>query len=156
MIEVGAITAASQAVTRLLRLSKVARLQAAVSRYSRLHAQLRAQKGLESPADKIADLVDLQVGKLVEREKAALARVYDWSVFAGALAVSLILGAPIYWLVIYPHWWTTALLVVDAVIIVLFMAVGIAGIRRNPEVSEPAALGPPQEQIEGSTFPPPP
>jgi hypothetical protein len=153
LIEVGAITAVSQAVTRIFRLSRVARLQVSVNRYIKLHAQLRAQDGLEQPAGRIASLIDLQVSDLVNRERTALARIYDWSTFGGALVASLILAVPMYWLVKYRYWWTTALLVIDALFIILFMTIGLTSIRKNPERHEQASLGPPQERIDGPNLP---
>jgi hypothetical protein len=155
LIEVGAITAASQAITRVFRLSRLARLQVSVNRYAKLHAQLRQQKGLERPADRVADLIDLQVSNLVDREKVALARVYEWNTFIGALIASLILGIPVYWLVKYRFWWTTALLVIDAIFIILFMAVGFTSIRKTPPRPEQGSFGPLQERI-GDADPPAP
>lgn len=131
MIEVGAITAVSQAITRILRLSRIARLQVSVSRYIKLHAQLTNQQGLERPTERVAHLIDLQVENLVDREKRPLNRQYNWNTFMGALVASMILGIPVYWLVEYRYWWMTTLLVIDALIIVLFMAIGITGIWSN-------------------------
>jgi hypothetical protein len=149
LIEVGAITAISQAVTRLFRFSRVARLQVSVSRYAKLHAQLRAQEGLTQPADKIAGLIDCQISDLVTREEAALSRVYDWNTFAGAVVFSAIIGSPMYWLITYRSWWTTTLAIIDGLFIVLFIAIGISSIRKNPKQLEQDAIGPPEEQISG-------
>ena len=50
MIEAGVITAISQAVTRVFRISRVERLQGSINKHLKLYAQMKGQEGLEQPA----------------------------------------------------------------------------------------------------------
>jgi membrane protein YdbS with pleckstrin-like domain len=112
-----------------------------------LHAQLKAQEGLEQSADRIAALIDLQISDLVARERTVLARVYEWNTFAGAMISSVIIGSPMYWLIMHRSWWTTTLLVIDGFFILLFIAVGISSVRKSSGQSEKESIGPPEERI---------
>ncbi len=135
MLELGAISTATQAVARLLRLSKTARLQASVVRYTKLYSQLRSQDGLEEPAKKVGALIDFQVHNLVGREALALTRVYDWGSFVAAIFCAAIVASPVYWLWNQKHWWSHLVAILLGLVAILFVAVGISTVRKTPDLS---------------------
>jgi len=135
MLELGAISTATQAVARLLRLSRTARLQASVTRYAKLHQMLQSQQGLEEPAKKVGALIDVQVSNLIGREAVALTRVYEWGGFIASIFCAAVVASPIYWLWIHKHWWSQIPAIVLALVALLFVIAGITTIRKTPDFS---------------------
>jgi hypothetical protein len=152
LLELGAISTATQAVARLLRLSKTARLEASVGRYAKLYAQLQSQDGLEEPAKKVGALIDFQVHNLVGREALALTRVYDWGSFVAAVFCAAIVASPVYWLWTQKYWWSHVLAIFLGLIALLFVAVGISSVRKTPDSSgdEEPSSSPPEHADETS------
>src|SRR6266581_1013928 len=125
MLELGVISGATQAVARLLRLSRTARLEASVGRYTKLYALLSSHEGLSEPAQKLGLLIDFQVGNLVAREARALTRVYEWGGFVAAAVCTAIVVSPVYWLWNHHYWWTRPLAILLCLVGLLFLLSGI-------------------------------
>jgi hypothetical protein len=138
MLELGAISTATQAVARLLRLSKTARLEASVNRYTKLYAQLRSEQGLEEPATQVGALIAFQVHNLVNREALALTRVYEWGTFIAAVVCAGIVLSPVYWIWTQAHWWAHLVAILLGLVALLFLAAGISTVRKTPDFSADA------------------
>jgi hypothetical protein len=136
VVELGVISAATQAVARLLRLSKTARLAASVTRYAKLHEVLRSQEGLEEPAKKIGALIDFQVTHLVVREGTALTQVHEWGGLIAAIFCATIVASPIYWLWTRGHWWSLVLAVLLGAVAILFVIAGATTVKKSPETPD--------------------
>jgi hypothetical protein len=134
VLELGVISGATQAVARILRLSKTARLEAAVGRYTKLHGLLQGSDGLSESATKIALLIDFQVTNLVAREARALTQVYEWGGLIAAIVCTAIVVSPVYWLWTSHHWWSLLLAGILGLVGVLFLLAGITTIRKTPEL----------------------
>ena len=150
MWELGAVSAATNAVARLLGLSKTARLKASIRAYTKMHAEMRSQQGLEQSAKQLSALIEFQTNNLVAREAIALTRIYDWGSLAGAILCAGIVGSPIYWLISLEHWWALAIAGLLAFIALLFVVAGVSTVRKTPDISDLSPTASPDPAVTPS------
>jgi len=148
---VGAVGGITQGVARILGLSKSARLRRAINDHLKLYASLEGHADLKEATVQLAALIELHTRQLYLREVIAANRTYDWSQPVVGIAMAAICAVPVYLMFPPQTWWQWIASSILGILVLVLVAAGVSGFRKQPTLEELAATA---EQAEAETSPP--
>ncbi|MET8041214.1 hypothetical protein ABZU25_10115 [Micromonospora sp. NPDC005215] len=133
----GAFTGFATAIATIFGLSRASRLRHAIDGNVKLFSEMKTHEELSAAGTKLAELIDLQVRRLLEIGDGSVKKERDpGGGFVGILFTALF-ALPIYWLARIDHWWAVLLLVADVLFVLVLLGATISAYRsprrRKPE-----------------------
>src|SRR6266536_3441745 len=97
-LDVGLMAGLTQAVARVLGLSRAARIKRSLAQTFELYGRLPEKDVLlEAARNNLANVINIHSEELLVREFAAANRSYDWGALTGAVFLAGLFALPLIW-----------------------------------------------------------